>query len=136
MNTPLGTVILYARNVTKTAAFYSLHFGFKTSGEIVEGLIELHPPEGGAGILVHPAARSLKLGQAGVKLSFHVPDVPAFVRAAADRGLEFGAVHQANGYQFANAKDPDGNSVAISSRAFRTPVAAPNGFAAGPAAPA
>ena len=31
-----------------------------------------------------------------------------------------GAIHQANGYQFANAKDPDKNSVSISSRAFRS----------------
>ena len=33
--------------------------------------------------------------------------------------LEFGATHHANGYSFANAKDPDKNNVAISSRAFR-----------------
>jgi hypothetical protein len=39
--------------------------------------------------------------------------------AAANKGLKFGAIHQANGYQFANAKDPDHNSVSISSRAFR-----------------
>ena len=40
--------------------------------------------------------------------------------AAADKGLMFGPVHQANGYQFANAKDPDHNPVSISSRAFRS----------------
>jgi hypothetical protein len=34
-------------------------------------------------------------------------------------GLKFGATHRADGYSFANAKDPDRNSVSISSRAFR-----------------
>lgn len=117
---PLGTIILYARDMQKTAAFYRDCFGFKTSGEVSEGLIVLEPREGGAGILIHQAAKSVKLGQVGVKLSFHVQDVEAFARAAAGKGLKFGAIHQANGYQFANAKDPDKNSVSISSRAFRS----------------
>jgi predicted enzyme related to lactoylglutathione lyase len=119
MHTPLGTVIIYARDKHKTAAFYSLHFGFETTGEIVEGLIELRAPSGGAGILIHQAAKSVKLGQVGVKLSFHVANVTAFAAEAAKRGLKFGSVHQANGYSFANAKDPDKNSISISSRAFR-----------------
>jgi predicted enzyme related to lactoylglutathione lyase len=120
MNSPLCTVIVYARDMKKTAVFYSEHFGFKTTGEVTEGLIELHAPNGGAGILIHQAAKSVKLGQVGVKLSFQVHDVRAFVIAAAEKGLEFGAVHEANGYQFANAKDPDKNPVSISSRAFRS----------------
>lgn len=117
----LGTIILYARDMKRTAAFYSGHFGFRTSGEVQEGLIELQAAGTGAGILIHQAAKSAKLGQAGVKLSFHVQDVKRFVSAAAHKGLTFGAIHEANGYQFANTKDPDGNSVSISSRAFRAP---------------
>ena len=119
MHTPLGTIIIYARDMQKTAAFYRTHFGFETTGEIREGLIELRAPSGGAGILIHQAAKSVKLGQAGVKLSFHVADVAAFVAESSTRGLKFGTVHQANGYSFANTKDPDKNSVSISSRAFR-----------------
>lgn len=65
------------------------------------------------------APPSVKLGQVGVKLTFHVQDVVAFVAQAAERGLKFGAMHQANGYVFANAKDPDKNSVSVSNRAFR-----------------
>jgi predicted enzyme related to lactoylglutathione lyase len=122
MHTPLGTIIIYARNMQKTAAFYSRHFGFETNGEVREGLIELLAPQGGAGILIHQAAKSVKLGHVGVKLSFHVPDVVAFVAEAAKAGLKFGTVHQANGYSFANTKDPDKNSVSISSRAFREHV--------------
>ncbi len=119
MNSPLGTVLIYARDMEKSAAFYSKHFGLETSGKVSEGLIELRATEGGAGILIHQAAKSVKLGQVGVKLTFHVQDVVAFAALAAKRGLKFGAVHEANGYSFANAKDPDNNSISISNRAFR-----------------
>jgi catechol 2,3-dioxygenase-like lactoylglutathione lyase family enzyme len=119
LNPTLDTIIVYARDMQKTAAFYARHFGFETSGEVVEGLIELKPAHGGAGILIHQAAKAVKLGQAGVKLTFSVPDVAAFTTQAREQGLEFGAVHEANGYQFANAKDPDQNPVSVSSRAYR-----------------
>jgi predicted enzyme related to lactoylglutathione lyase len=115
----LGTIILYARDMEKTAAFYEKFFDFDTNGEIVEGLIELKSRTGGANILIHQAAKSVKLGQVGVKLSFDVKDIEAFKKNAAKRGLKFGATHEANGYAFANAKDPDKNSVSISSRGFR-----------------
>lgn len=120
MDSPLGTVIIYARDMQKAAAFYARHFGFLTNGEVIEGLIELKHPGGGAGILVHQAAKSVKLGQVGVKLSFHVEDVAAFAAQARLQGLAFGAVHEANGYAFANAKDLDKNSIGISSRAHRS----------------
>lgn len=116
----LGTIILYARDMKKTAAFYEKFFGFETSGEIVEGLIELRSKSGGANILIHQAAKSVKLGQVGVKLSFDVTDIEAFKTDAEKRGLKFGKTHEANGYAFANAKDPDKNSISISSRAFRS----------------
>lgn len=119
MDSPLGSVVIYARDMQKTAAFYSQHFGLQTTGKVIEGLIELRATSGGAGILIHQAAKSVKLGQVGVKLSFHVENVASFAEAAAKRGLKFGAIHEANGYQYANAKDPDKNSVSISSRAFR-----------------
>lgn len=124
MSIPLGTLIIYARDVHRSAEFYRLHFGFESSGEVVEGLIELKATNGGASLLIHPAAKSVKLGQAGVKLSFHVRDVEAFKKESSARGLEFGATHQANGYAFANAKDPDKNSVSISSRAYRSDILA------------
>lgn len=85
---------------------------------MVEELIELTPPTGGTAILLHQAAKSLKLGQIGIKLSFHVPHVRAFATQAAKHGLAFGTVHQANGHQFANAKNPGKNSACISSLAF------------------
>jgi predicted enzyme related to lactoylglutathione lyase len=123
MDSPLGTVIIYARDMQKAAAFYARHFGFLTNGEVIEGLIELKHPGGGAGMLIHQAAKSVKLGQVGVKLSFHVSDVAAFAAQAKLRGLVFGTVHEANGYAFANAKDLDKNSISISSRAHRATAA-------------
>ena len=38
---------------------------------------------------------------------------------AAAQGLAFGAIHKGDGYAFANAKDPAGNPVSVSSRAYR-----------------
>jgi len=119
MSTTLGTIIIYARDMQKSAEFYRTHFGFETTGQVVEGLIELSAVDGGASILIHQAAKSVKLGQVGIKLSFHVEDIESFKTQAAAQGLAFGDTHQANGYAFANTKDLDGNSVSISSRAFR-----------------
>ena len=119
MSTPLGTILIYARDMERSANFYCKHFGFESTGKVSEGLIELRPVGGGAGIVIHQAAKSVKLGQVGVKLTFHVEDIGAFAERAAKGGLKFGAIHEANGYSFANAKDPDKNSVCISSRAFR-----------------
>ncbi|MNJ94518.1 Glyoxalase-like domain protein [compost metagenome] len=115
----LNTILIYARNPSRTADFYQKFFDFHTTGEMVEGLIELTSDSSGSVILVHQAAKSVKLGQAGVKLMFSVEDVEAHKVRCAQDGLVFGATHQANGYVFSNTKDPDGNSVGISSRAFR-----------------
>jgi hypothetical protein len=57
-----------------------------------------------------------------VKLVFGVRDVQAFKEAAGSKGLEFGSVHTVRGepgHEFANAKDPAGNSISISSRGMR-----------------
>jgi predicted enzyme related to lactoylglutathione lyase len=119
MQAVFNSVVIYARDMKKTAEFYRRFFGFVTSGEVVDGLIELESGNGGAGIRIHQAAKSVKLGQVGVKLSFAVRDVDAFKAHAESLGLKFGSTHVANGYSFANVKDPDKNSVSISSRAYR-----------------
>ncbi len=118
MSAPLNTIILYAKDPKKSADFYRRFFGFATSGEIVEGLVELKS-QSGISLLIHQAAKGVTLGQVGVKLMFDVEDIDAFKAVSAAYGLEFGPTHQANGYSFANAKDPDKNSISISSRAFK-----------------
>ena len=119
MHPLLNTILIYARDMQKTAHFYQQYFDFESTGEVIEGLIELRAAHGGSHILIHQAAKSVKLGQASLKLMFDVADVKGFKEKSLKLGLEFGSTHIANGYAFANVKDPDGNSVAISSRAFR-----------------
>ena len=67
---------------------------------------------------MHPAAESQKMGQVLVKLSFDVRDVEAFV---AEHDF-FGPIHHVPGYEFSNAKDPSGNSIQVTSRAFKDEV--------------
>ena len=43
MDVSLGTILIYARDMQRTAQFYSNFFDFCTSGETLEGLIELKP---------------------------------------------------------------------------------------------
>ncbi|MBB6483748.1 VOC family protein [Rhizobium lusitanum] len=116
---PLGRLILYVRDVEATISFYEKHFGFKSHRQAGDRIVELLAPDGGANLMIHPAAKAQKMGQSLVKLVFDVEHVEAFRARCAEEGLEFGPIHQADGYVFANAKDPAENSISISSRAFR-----------------
>jgi catechol 2,3-dioxygenase-like lactoylglutathione lyase family enzyme len=115
----LHSVVLYVRSMDASIAFYEKHFGYVAKRFEGDRLIELHSPNGGMQINLHQAAKSLKRGQVLVKLGFAVENVAGFVAHAAANGLKFGALHKAQGYVFANAKDPDGNSIGVSSRVFR-----------------
>ncbi|GLS23911.1 hypothetical protein GCM10007874_69320 [Labrys miyagiensis] len=115
----LNRVILYVRDVEETVAFYERHFGFKAVRLSWDRIVELVCPEGGAGILVHAGAKGQKFGQVAVKLSFQVEDVEAFCAERAAKGLVFGPLHKGDGYVFANAKDPNGNSISVSGRPVR-----------------
>ena len=118
----LGRIILYTRKTDEMVAFYTTHFGYTALTRPGDRIIELTPPDpGGIALLLHPLGKAQKAGQVLVKLVFDMPDVPAFCAAAAERGLTFGTVHAADGYHFANAKDPAGNPVQVSSRAFARP---------------
>ena len=118
MTSPLGRLVIYTRKVDEMVAFYCRHFGFEAVRRDGDRIVELRPHNGGATILLHPASRGQKQGQALVKLVFDVKDVPAFCAASAQRGLTFGPIHDVDGYAFANAKDPSMNSIQVSSRAF------------------
>lgn len=115
----LNRIVLYARDVERTVEFYQTHFGFHPHREDGDRIVELRNAAGGACLLVHPAAKGQKRGQSAVKLVFDMRDVEAFRAHSAGRGLVFGPIHQAGDYVFANARDPDGNPISISSRAFR-----------------
>lgn len=111
----LGRVILYVKDIAKVALFYETFFGWKR-GTSEPGWLELECPAGGCVIALHQASKAQRSGSA-VKLVFGVEDVQEFVDRAAEGGLKFGPVHVVEGsHQFANAKDPAGNSISISSR--------------------
>ncbi|CAN7684915.1 VOC family protein [Rhizobium sp. LjRoot254] len=114
----LGRLVLYVRDVEATIGFYEKHFGYKAERLDGDRIVELVAPDGGVNLMVHPAGKGQKMGQVLVKLVFDVENVEAFCAQSSAKGLEFGSIHQADGYQFANAKDPSGNSISISSRAF------------------
>lgn len=118
MTAPLGRIVIYTKKIEQMAEFYSKHFGFSLLRAEGDRIFELRPQVTGVSILLHPASARQKEGQSLVKLVFDVEDVAAFCEAARGNGLTFGKVHQADGYVFANAKDPAGNSVQVSSRAF------------------
>lgn len=115
----LGRVILYVRDVERSAAFYASQFGYVPHRSAGDRIVELHGPEGAASIMLHPASKGQKIGQVAAKLVFDVEDVAAFVALAKNTGLNFGPLLKGDGYVFSNAKDPDGNAISISSRIFR-----------------
>ena len=111
----LARVVLYVRDIPAVAAFYQRHFGLQPLPGNAPDWLELAPPGGGCHIALHQAAVSQKRGSE-IKLVFGVADVQAFKDASAVAGLQFGPVHRAPGLAFANAKDPAGNAISISSR--------------------
>ena len=115
----IGRILIYAGDVAATVRFYETHFAFEAVAEPGDRIVELVNPAGGASLMIHQAARGQRRGQSAVKLVFDVEDVAGFRAGCRARGLAFGAVHEADGYAFANARDPDGNPISISSRAYR-----------------
>lgn len=118
MSPPIARVILYVRDIPRVAAFYQTHFGLRPLPSDRADWLELAPEGGGCTIALHQAAKSQKSG-AAMKLVFEVADVRGFKAAREQAGLKFGVVHAPAGFEFANAKDPAGNSIQISSRGLR-----------------
>ncbi|MER8955955.1 VOC family protein [Mesorhizobium sp. M0833] len=107
----LNRIVLYAKNLEATVAFYEKHFGFKAHREDGDRIVELVSPAGGTRLMLHQAGKGQRSGQSTVKLVFDVEDVQAFSAQCARDGLLFGAPHEAGGYVFANAHDPCDNTI-------------------------
>ena len=118
MSPAIVRVILYVKDIKKVAAFYQRHFDMRQHGVSTVGWLEISSIDGGCTIALHQAAKSQRSG-AAVKIIFGVRDIGAFKAKCAIDGLEFGPTHVAEGFEFANAKDPAGNSISISSRGLR-----------------
>jgi len=108
-------IILYVRDVQAVAAFYERHFGMKPQGPKADDWLELSSAGGGTTLALHRAAKTQRSG-AAVKIVFGVRDISAFKAQSEENGLIFGPIHRVGGFEFANAKDPAGNSISISSR--------------------
>jgi predicted enzyme related to lactoylglutathione lyase len=112
---PIVRVILYVKDVPRVAHFYRKHFGMKPLPSQDEGWLELESNSGGCNIALHRAASTQKSG-AAIKVVFGVSDVRQFTKEREAEGLKFGPIHDTGTFEFANAKDPAGNSLQVSSR--------------------
>ena len=119
MDSPqIARVVLYVRDVPRISAFYQSFFGMHPLPGATDGWVELASSSGGSTVALHKAAATEKSG-AAMKLVFGVADVRAFKSAKEKEGLKFGVVHEADGFEFSNAKDPAGNPIQISSRGLK-----------------
>ncbi|APX13309.1 VOC family protein [Tateyamaria omphalii] len=116
MSPPLSSLVLYTSKVEEMTQFYADHFGYTAHIEDGDRIVELRPPGPGITLLLHPMGKGRKQGQVLVKLVFAVEDVETFCDTARTNGLDFGSLHKADGYVFANAKDPASNSISVSGR--------------------
>lgn len=117
----LNRIIIYTKRLAEMAAFYSRFFGYQVIAAEGDRITELRSRSGGLTLLLHQAAAGQKEGQALIKLVFDVADVERAHAELMAGGLDVGPIHRADGYSFANLKDPAKNSISISSRAFRQP---------------
>jgi predicted enzyme related to lactoylglutathione lyase len=118
MAIPMVRVILYVKNIPKVADFYRRHFGMTPLPSGEKGWLEMTSNAGGCAIALHQASAAQKSG-AAIKLVFGVADVLKFKSDREREGLKFGPIHTAGDFEFANAKDPAGNSIQISSRGLK-----------------
>jgi hypothetical protein len=93
----------------------SAPFWVEAAAVFGKGWLELAGETGSCNLALHQAASSQKSG-AAIKIVFSVADVMKFKREREADGLKFGPVHQPGDFEFANTKDPAGNSIQISSR--------------------
>jgi predicted enzyme related to lactoylglutathione lyase len=112
---PIARIILYVKDIPTVARFYQTHFGMTPLPSTEDGWQELTGEPGSCQIALHRASARQK-GGAAVKIVFGIADVRGFVEERAAAGLKFGPIHEPGTFMFANAKDPAGNSIQISSR--------------------
>ena len=115
MGPPITRIILYVKDIPTVAEFYQRHFGMKPLPSQSEGWLEMTSDPRGCNIALHQASSAQKSG-AAINIVFGVADVCKFKEEQEENDLKFGPIHTVGDIQFANAKDPAGNSIQISSR--------------------
>lgn len=109
--------MLYASDIEKTISFYEKYFNLSSIEDKDNKLVCLFDENNREVIRLHKAGKAIKKNQARIKLIFEVLDIEKFIEISRINGLKFGVIHQGKDYKFSNAKDPDGNSVQITTRA-------------------
>jgi predicted enzyme related to lactoylglutathione lyase len=118
MAIPIVRIILYVKDIPKVAEFYQRHFGMTPLPSSEKGWLEMTSDSGGCTIALHQASTGQKSG-AAMKLVFGIADIATFRSEKETDGLKFGPIHKFDNFEFANAKDPAGNSIQISSRGLK-----------------
>ncbi|MCC7438406.1 MAG: VOC family protein [Armatimonadetes bacterium] len=115
---PISRIILFVRDPDTVANFYQKHFGLQLLEGAEKGWIELSA--GGCTLALHRANRPAdsigSIGHSPTTIVFGVQDVHAAKASFAANGLKFGKVYESADFAFANAKDPEGNRIQLSSR--------------------
>ena len=114
MLAPITRIVLYVKNVEKSAEFYQRVFELKPVGLPEKGWIELGA--GGCNIALHQAAKTAGFRRAAAKIVFGVKDVAKTRKLLEKRGLKLGPIHTSPHSTFCNGRDPEGNHLSISSR--------------------
>jgi catechol 2,3-dioxygenase-like lactoylglutathione lyase family enzyme len=118
MQASISRIALYVRDIAGVSAFYQKYFGFEPEHDNRD-FVQLQSACGGCALVLLQAGKGQKTGQSCVKIVFDVPNVVEFTEQSRKEGLEFGFLHQADGYEYANARDPAQNLIQISNRRFR-----------------
>ena len=115
MKARISRIILFVRDVERVAAFYKKHFDLLPLDRNEDGWLELAAD--GCNLALHRATTaSRERGRSPAKIVFAFADVHTAKKQFAAAGLKFGKVHEVDGFAFANARDPEGNPIQISSR--------------------
>lgn len=116
MMLPISRIILFVRDPHRVANFYQTHFGLQLLEGAEDDWIELSA--GGCTLALHRAKRTADSTEQhpSTTIVFGVQDVQAAKALFAANGLKFGKVYESADFAFANAKDPEGNAIQISSR--------------------
>jgi catechol 2,3-dioxygenase-like lactoylglutathione lyase family enzyme len=114
MFAPITRIVLYVRNVEKSAEFYRRVFELEVVGTPEKGWVELNA--GGCKIALHQASKTADFRRAAAKIVFGVKDVAKAKALLESRGLKLSAIHVAPNSTFCNGKDLEGNLLCIGNR--------------------
>jgi catechol 2,3-dioxygenase-like lactoylglutathione lyase family enzyme len=121
MSGRISRIILFVPDVALVAAFYERHFDLKRLEGGDADWVELSA--GGCNLGLHRAhGVGGDKAHSPAKVVFEVEDVHAAKAEFSKEGLEFGKVWEGAGYAFADAVDPAGNPIQISSRGVSPPM--------------